>query len=348
MEKRIEPLLAQQEKKAVTWKDIVPAYQKTCVARSTMQVASTLVPFFLLCILSYQLLKLHTLYGVLLSLGGAVIGGALLVRIFIIFHDCGHGSFFKRKKNNDILGRVLGIFILTPYTQWTREHSKHHATSGNLSRRGAGDVYTLTLQEYQQSSLWVKFGYRIYRNPLFLFTFGAWFHFVLKQRAPYDLPFNKTKSWKSVLWTNAGIILAVSLISTLIGFWMFVAVYVPMILIGASLGTWLFYMQHQYEGTYWERDGVWDHLEASMHGSSFYDLPKILHWFSGNIGYHHIHHLCSKIPNYNLPKCFLENTIFHNVTSLTIKESLKCANLALWDENRKQMITFRQGNLKSS
>lgn len=324
------------------WKKIVAPYKEPSTVKSIYQIFSTLVPLFVSCYLSYLSLTLGPVLGTLPYLFFSLVGGALLVRVFIIMHDCGHGSFFKNKRANQLVGGILGVLVFTPSTQWSKEHAKHHATTGNLTRRGAGDVYMLTVKEYQASPWWIKLGYRIYRSPWFLFTLGAWIHFLIKQRAPYDLPLSAKKSWKSVWYTNAGIILTIAAFSTIFSFKTVMIVYLPMMLVGASLGTWIFYMQHQFEDTYWEKDEGWDHAKASIEGSSFYDLPLILHWFFGNIGYHHIHHLCSKIPNYNLPKCFKENDVFKNVTYLTLRESLRCGRLALWDETKKKMVAFKE------
>lgn len=322
------------------WREIIAPYKQANAFKAIFQIFSTLIPLMLCCVASYHAISFASALDVALFLLSSVVGGVLLVRVFIILHDCGHNSFFNGKKLNDLVGGVIGVLVLTPCAQWSREHAKHHATTGNLTKRGHGDVLMLTVKEYKESSTFSKICYRIYRNPLFLFTLGSWFHFMIKQRAPFDVPLKDKKSWSSVIATNIGIVVTFAFFASIFSAKTVALVYVPMMMVGASVGTWIFYMQHQYEDSYWEQDEHWNHAKASIEGSSFYDLPKILHWFSGNIGYHHIHHLSSKIPNYNLPKCYEENESFKDVTSLTLKESLSCAGLALWDEQSNKLVPF--------
>jgi omega-6 fatty acid desaturase (delta-12 desaturase) len=218
----------------------------------------------------------------------------------------------------------------------------HHATSGNLDRRDFGEVTTLTVAEYQALSPVRRFLYRLYRHPVTLFGVGPAYQFILKHRLPVDMPWSWKREWRSVMLTNAGILGMVALLSWAIGFEAFVKIQLPVTLIAGSLGVWLFYIQHQFENTYWRDEPEWDYREASLQGSSYYDLPKILNWFSGNIGVHHVHHLCSRIPNYRLHQCLEENEFLQNVTRLTIKDSLRCVNFKLWDEKTRQMVGFRE------
>lgn len=267
---------------------------------------------------------------------------ALLVRLFMIQHDCGHGSFFRLRRTNDLLGRTLGVLTLTPYAAWRRSHAAHHASAGNLDRRGVGDITTLTAREYLSRPAWRRWCYWLYRHPLILFGIGPVWQFLIAHRMPTGSPLHHWQSWLSVLGTDAvlagiaaPIIWAVGPITFLIGC-------LPVILLAATIGVWLFYVQHQFEGTYWRTGTDWDFQAAALEGSSYYDLPVLLHWVTGNIGFHHIHHLSSKIPSYRLRDCFNENPEFRNARRLTLVESLKCARLALWDEAQRKLISFRR------
>ena len=257
-----------------------------------------------------------------------------MVRTFIIFHDCGHGSFFKSKRANDWLGRVTGLLTFTPYQRWKHEHAIHHATAGNLDRRGKGDVYTMTVEEYLEAPWWKKFGYRVMRQPVFMFVFGSLIVFIVAQRIP---PGKGKREQASVWWTNLALAVWVTLMSVVFGWKAYLIVQLLVIFFGASVGIWLFYIQHNFEGAYWERHDKWDFLKASLQGSSFYKLPVVLQWFTGNIGFHHIHHLSPKIPNYKLPKAFKENPIFH-VKPLTLWSSFKSLTLRLYDEKTRKLV----------
>jgi len=271
----------------------------------------------------------------------AVPAAGFLVRFFMIQHDCGHGAFFKSQRANDLLGRAIGIITLTPYSYWRRLHAEHHATSGNLDRRGVGDVTTLTVREYLALSRWQRFGYRFYRHPLVLFVFGPTYLFVFKHRLPLDLPLRKTKLWGSVLATNAGIVVAAVLVAMLVGPVTLLKVQVPVTLLASSIGVWLFFIQHQFDGVYWRRDNEWHPDHAALHGSSYYRLPKALQWLTASIGLHHIHHLCSRVPNYRLQECMDRVPELNQVKRVTFMDSVRCATLALWDEAAMKMIGFR-------
>ena len=313
-------------------------YIRPDVKRSLFQLLNTAVPFALLWYAMYRSME----YSYWITLALAIPTAALVVRLFIFQHDCGHGSFFPRQSWNNVLGTALGVLSLTPYHYWRRTHAMHHATSGNLDRRDFGEVTTLTVAEYQALSPMRRFLYRLYRHPVTLFGVGPAYQFILKHRLPVDMPWSWKREWRSVMLTNAGIVGVVALLSWAIGFEAFVKIQLPVTLIAGSFGVWLFYIQHQFENTYWRDEPEWDYREASLKGSSYYDLPKILNWFSGNIGVHHVHHLCSRIPNYRLHQCLEENEFLQNVTRLTIKDSLRCVNFKLWDEKTRQMVGFRE------
>ncbi len=314
----------------IQWRAIVAQYAQPDAWRSIWQVVNTLAPYAALFYLSMRSMEV----SFWLTLPLSMLTAAFMVRTFIIFHDCGHGSFFKSKQANDWLGRITGLLTFTPYQRWKHDHAIHHATAGNLDRRGKGDVYTMTVREYLNAPWWKRFGYRVMRQPVFMFFFGSLIVFIAAQRVP---PTSGKREQSSVWWTNLALAVWVTGMSYLFGWKAFLVVQVLVIFFGASAGIWLFYVQHNFEGTYWERHDRWDFLKASMQGSSFYRLPVVLQWFTGNIGFHHIHHLSPKIPNYKLPKCFKENTLFH-VGPVTLLSSLQSLRLRLWDEERQCMV----------
>jgi omega-6 fatty acid desaturase (delta-12 desaturase) len=322
------------------WKAIVARYQKPRIGRSTWQIVNTMVPLAALWVL--MALTVSISYWIVVPL--AILAGGFLVRVFIIFHDCGHGSFFKSRKANDILGCITGVLTFTPYFQWRWEHALHHATSGDLDRRGTGgDVWTLTVQEYLESSRWKKFSYRLARNPFILFILGPLFLFLIKQR--FSSPkAGKREHW-SVYLTNLGILAMAAGISMVIGLKAYLIIQLTMILVAGAAGVWLFYVQHQFEGVYWERAKDWDYKTAALEGSSFYKLPKILQWFSGNIGFHHIHHLSPRIPNYLLEECHEAEPLFQTVKPVTLFTSMKSFTFRLWDEQRRTLVGY--GHLRT-
>jgi omega-6 fatty acid desaturase (delta-12 desaturase) len=275
-----------------------------------------------------------------LTLALIVLGAGFMMRVFIFQHDCGHGSFFKSQRANDIVGSILGVLTLTPYFYWRRQHAIHHATAGNLDKRGVGDVYTMTVREYMKLSRWKQLGYRIFRHPLVMFGLGPLYMFFISQRLPLGMPIAFKRERASVYWTDLAIAVFVIGMGLLVGLPQFLLIQVPMTLIAATAGVWLFYVQHQFEGTYWAQDAQWDFAQAALKGSSYYQLPRVLEWFSGNIGLHHIHHLSPKTPNYLLQKCYDENPVLH-VKPLTPLASLRCVFLNLWDEQQGRLVSFR-------
>jgi len=317
----------------IHWRPVVAKYARPDLWRSIWQVVNTLVPYFILFYLSMRSLEI----SFWLTLPLSILTAGFMVRTFIIFHDCGHGSFFKSRKANQWLGRVTGFLVFTPYQRWTHDHAIHHATAGNLDRRGKGDVYTMTVKEYLDAPWWKKLGYRVMRQPVFMFIFGSLIVFVGTQRIP---PSKGKREIASVWWTNLALAMWITLMSFLFGWKAYLIVQLLVIFFGASVGIWLFYIQHNFEDTYWERHDKWDFLKASLQGSSFYKLPSVLQWFTGNIGFHHIHHLSPKIPNYKLPKVFKENPIFH-VKPITLWSSLKSLTLRLYDEKTRKLVGWR-------
>jgi omega-6 fatty acid desaturase (delta-12 desaturase) len=272
----------------------------------------------------------------------AIPAAGLLVRLFMIQHDCGHGSFFSHRQANDWVGRVIGVLTLTPYYFWRRTHAIHHASAGNLDRRGIGDVDTLTVREYHALSRWGRLKYRLYRHPLVMFGVGPAYLFLLQHRLPVGLMRNGWQPWASTMATNLAIALIVAVLVWFIGINAFLLVHLPIALLAATAGVWLFYVQHQFERTTWEFGGAWNLHEAALHGSSHYDLPALLRWFTANIGVHHVHHLCSRIPSYRLPRVLRDHPELRDIGRLTLRESLCCVRLALWDEGQNRLVSFRE------
>jgi omega-6 fatty acid desaturase (delta-12 desaturase) len=267
-----------------------------------------------------------------------------LVRLFIIQHDCGHHSFFRSRRANDLVGGILGVFTLTPYYLWRRSHSRHHASSGDLSHRGHGDVWTLTVDEYLKLAYFGRLRYRLYRNPLFMFVLGPSLLFILRQRFTSGIPPAWRRERNSVHMTNVGIAAILGIAWCTIGIPTFLMVHLPVVMLGATTGSWLFFVQHQYEQAYWQPHDSWDFNRSAFEGSSYYRLPRVLQWFTGNIGFHHIHHLVSRIPNYNLPSCYAAVPEFRQAVTLGFWDSVKCARLKLWDERRQRMVTFNEAD----
>jgi omega-6 fatty acid desaturase (delta-12 desaturase) len=270
----------------------------------------------------------------------APFAAGLMVRLFIIQHDCGHGSYFTSRQANDRVGFALGILTLTPYHWWKRSHAIHHGGSGNLDRRSVGDVATLTVSEYLALPRRRRLGYRLYRSPLVLLVLGPIWIFGIKHRLPLGTPRSWRLEWRDVLLNDAALVAIVVLVARTIGLGPFLLIQGPIFMLSAAAGVWLFYVQHQFEDTLWAETPDWDFFDAGLRGSSFYDLPAVLHWFTGNIGYHHVHHLASRIPNYKLVRCFEEVGELQQVPRLGLRQSLGCLRLKLWDEESQRLVGF--------
>jgi acyl-lipid omega-6 desaturase (Delta-12 desaturase) len=329
---------AQPRADNLAWKEIVARYQTPSAGRATWQIVNTLVPYAGLWYLMHLCLAVS--WWLVLPL--AVLAGGLLVRVFIIFHDCGHGSFFKSARANDAVGFFTGLLTFTPYYHWRWEHAIHHSAAGDLDKRGTGDVWTMTVQEYLESSRWKKFAYRLARNPVILFVIAPTLLFLIYQRIPS--PKASRRERHSVYAMNAAILALMVSLSLVFGLKNYLIIQLIVIMVAGGAGVWMFYVQHQFEDVYWERGEDWSFVAAALQGSSYYKLPRILQWFSGNIGFHHIHHLSPRIPNYNLERCHQADPLFQQVKPITFLSSLKSMTYRLWDEEGKKLVGY--GHLK--
>ena len=320
------------------WLKILARYRDPDPRRSIRELLITAVPFFVLWVVMLLCLQ----YGYWLSLILAVPAAGFLVRLFMIQHDCGHGSFFRRAAANHWVGRAIGVLTLTPYDYWRRTHAIHHAGSGNLDRRGTGDVTTLTVAEYLSLPRRRRLAYRLVRNPLILLALGPIYIFMIKHRLPVELMDGGKEVWISAMATNLAIGGIVAGMSWAVGIESFLLVQLPITLLASSIGIWLFYVQHQFEETYWDRQEDWSFQAGAMRGSTFFDLPAPLRWFTANIGVHHIHHLVSRIPSYRLGEVLRDHPRLREVSRLTLRDSFRCFRLALWDEERRRLVSFRE------
>jgi omega-6 fatty acid desaturase (delta-12 desaturase) len=291
----------------------------------------------------YVLLWVAMVYALTLSywlmLPLAILAAGFLARIFIIFHDCGHGSFFESKRANNFIGNIAGLLNMTPYRHWRWQHALHHGTSGDLDRRGSGDIWTLTVQEYLESSRWKRVAYRLARNPFVLLVIAPLYVFVVHHR--FSAAAAPSRERQSVRRTNLALVAVTIVMSIIMGFKTFLLIQLTVSAFAGALGVWLFYVQHQFEGAHWARGKEWDHTSAALQGSSFYKLPKVLQWFTGNIGFHHIHHLSPRIANYHLERCHDADPYFKIIKPLTLSASLKSMTYRLWDEQRQRFVGFR-------
>ncbi len=320
------------------WNLLLRPYARPGTVRSVVQLATTLG---LLFAGFAAMLLLDRFVGYWAGLVFALPTGLLLVRAFIIQHDCGHRSYFRQRWACDLVGRCLGVLTLTPYQWWKRDHDRHHAASGDLSRRGYGDIDTLTVQEYKALSGWRRAAYRLYRHPVVLFGVGPLFQFLVRHRLPLGLPKGDRKGLLSILTNDLAVAGLVLVGGWLLGFDRFSALWLPIMAVAATVGVWMFFVQHQFETTYWAGRKEWSFVTAALRGCSYYRLPAPLEWLTGWIGYHHIHHLASRIPNYRLRACYREVPALRTVTVIGFWQSLGCARLALWCEENQRLLSFR-------
>src|SRR5919198_6220351 len=318
------------------WREVLAPYARPRVARSMLDLATSVVPYLALLVLMYLALSVSDLLVLVL----AVPAGGFLLRTYILFHDCAHGSFLPSKRANTWLGGALGLLVYSPFQSWRHSHAVHHATSGDLDRRGVGDVLTLTVAEYQASAWPRRLGYRLFRNPLVMFGLGPIYSMVLQPRLVSRSA--RPRIRRSVIRTNLALAVLVGAACWLVGWRDYLLVQWPAALLAGSAGVWLFYVQHQFEDTYWQSAEGWSYADAALRGSSYLKLPKVLQFFTGNIGLHHVHHLSTKIPNYNLQRAHDENAIFHNVPTLSLWDGLRAVRLKLWDEDRGRLVTFAE------
>jgi omega-6 fatty acid desaturase (delta-12 desaturase) len=317
------------------WQAIVARHRQPNAWKASWQLANTLGPYVLVWVLYHYSLSLS--WWLVPPL--VVLGAGFLVRAFIIFHDCGHGSFFASRLANDFWGSICGVLTFTPYYQWRGEHAIHHGTAGDLDKRGTGDVWTMTVSEYLAASRRRRFAYRLARHPLVLFVASPLVLFLILQRFPD--PKSGTRERHSVWLMNVALLLVGATMSLAMGLWAYLVFQLAILTVAGGAGVWLFYVQHQFEGAYWERGEKWDYGVAALKGSSYFKLPTILQWFSGNIGFHHVHHLGPRIPNYNLERCHCMEPLFRDIKPLTLADSLGTLKLRLWDESSKRLVGFR-------
>lgn len=324
-----------KEKTKQLHKDVAP-FAKSDLKKSVRQLLNTIPPVFILWFLAYKSLEVSTF----LTIGLAVAAAFFVVRTFIIFHDCTHGSFFRNKKANDITGTITGVLTLFPYEKWKREHSIHHATSSNLDKRGVGDIWVMTVEEYAQASKWQRLGYRFYRNPLVLFGLGPLYLVLISSRI--NRKDARRKERLNTYLTNAILIALYSAVILLTGWQAFLLIQGVMMFTAAMLGIWLFYIQHTFEDSYFEEESEWDYVKAAVEGSSYYQLPRVLQWATGNIGFHHVHHLAPRVPNYNLEMAHELTPPLHQATTITLKTSLESLRYRLYDPANKRFVTFKE------
>ena len=319
---------------SLSWMEIVSKYNFSDPLKSWWQLINSVIPYLLLWVA--MVWSLEITYWLTLLL--AIPASGFLVRIFIIFHDCGHGSFFKSQRLNRIVGIITGLLAFTPYHKWHHDHKEHHATVGNLDKRGTGDVMTLTIEEFLSQSKWNRFKYRFYRHPLFLFGIAPFLVFVFQNRLSKKYMNSRERLYLHL--TNLALMTTIILSMWAMGWKAYLIIQLPVLYIASVHGVWLFYIQHQYEHVVWTRGKTWNYKNIALEGSSYFKLPRVLQWFTGNIGFHHIHHLSPRIPNYKLPVCFKENPIFQDIKPITFFSSLQSLKLRLWDEKNKKLVGF--------
>ena len=324
-----------KEKTMKLHKDVAP-FAKSDKKKSIMQLVNTIPPLFIFWFIAYQSLSV----SFWLMLPFAIIAAGFVIRTFIIFHDCTHGSFFKNRKANDIVGTITGVLTLFAYSKWKREHAIHHASSSNLDKRGVGDIWVMTIEEYVEASKWQRFSYRVYRNPLVMFVLGPFYLVLISSR--FNRKDARQKERNNTYLINAILVVLYTAMILLIGWQAFVIVQGTIMFVAGALGIWLFYIQHTFEDSYFEEESEWDYVKAAVDGSSYYKLPKVLQWATGNIGFHHVHHLSPRVPNYNLEEAHDSTPPLHTATTITIKTSLASLKYKVYDPEKKAFVTFRE------
>jgi omega-6 fatty acid desaturase (delta-12 desaturase) len=317
-----------------SWREVLGPYARPHLGRSLLDLATSLVPYLALTVLMYMASSVSSV----LVLALAIPAAGFLLRTYILFHDCAHGSFLPSKRANAWLGIALGLVVYSPFGSWRHSHAVHHATAGDLDRRGVGDVPTLTVAEYRASPWKRRLGYRAFRNPLVMFGLGPVWAMLVQPRLVSRSA--RPRIRRSVISTNIALAVLVGALCWLVGWREYLLVQMPPALLAGSAGVWLFYVQHQFEDTYWKTAGDWSYADAALRGSSYLKLPKVLQFFTGNIGLHHVHHLSARIPNYNLQRAHDENPVFHAVPTLSLWDGLRAVRLKLWDEDRGRLVTF--------
>jgi acyl-lipid omega-6 desaturase (Delta-12 desaturase) len=325
-----------------SWRKVLSPYARPHLGRSARDIATSLVPYLGLLLAMYLLLDV----SYLLVLGLSVPAAGFLVRTYIVFHDCAHGSFLPWSKANEWLGATCGLLVFAPFQRWRHQHAVHHATSGDLDRRGVGDVPTLTVAEYEALSWHRRLGYRLFRNPIVMFGLGPIWAMILAPR--FALRDDRLRIRRSVWRTNLALAAVIGMLCWLLGWDSFLVVEMPSALLAGSVGVWLFYVQHQFEDAYWQNTDSWSYDEAALKGSSYLKLPTLLQFFTGNIGLHHVHHLSTRIPNYNLQRAHESNPAFQRVPTLSLWDGIKCLRLKLWDEDRGRLVGFREARSRPS
>jgi omega-6 fatty acid desaturase (delta-12 desaturase) len=323
---------------AVDWNAVLAPYRQPVLWKSLLQLATTALLLGAFWFAMLWSLDVGYWLTLLLSLPAAL----MLVRLFMLQHDCGHGSFFRSRRANNLIGSVLGVFTLVPYAYWRRTHSHHHAGSGNLDARGFGDIDTLTVREYLSLPWSKRFLYRLYRHPVVLLMVGPTWQFVLKHRLPLDIPRDWKREAVGVQLSNLGLASVVTIMWMTVGLERFLMVQLPITLLAGSIGVYLFYVQHQFEDTYWRYREAWDYFAAGLEGASHLVMPKPLQWATANIGLHHIHHVASRIPNYHLQRCYDSHPELRQVTRLSLLSSIKTLRFTLWDEEERRLVGFRE------
>ena len=344
-EKFVEPtIVSSTDQPNLSPADIARSFARASRPHALYQLANSFLLYAVAFYLMFAVLPVS--YGLTLLIAPFAAAGYL--RLLVLGHDCAHKSFMPTRQENMFIGNILGVLTNTPFLYWSSLHIAHHRTTGDLDRRGAGDIPILTTEEYDNSNWWDRMWYHMYRNPWILFLIFAPIQFVVMQRLPLEHKPASKAIWRSVLGTNVGICIYYGVVIWMVGLVPFLMVYGPVILLSSTGAVWLFYIQHQFEDTYWEHSDNWEYDKATLEGSTLYDLPRWGHWISANIGYHHIHHLNPRVPNYRLPSCYASSPVVQKAKTVGFLDSFKLTRLALWDESTKRLISFKEHKLRKT